>query len=259
MPSEHGKRKLTRRQLIGSTLAATGALAAGEAILPGFAAELDAASPVALEGENKTILFQGDSITDAGRNRRHAGPNNPAAMGRGYPFLIGSWLLATKNDPELKVYNRGISGHKVPDLQKRWQKDTIDLKPGILSILVGVNDIWHKLNGRHEGTVADYETGFNELLEHTRKALPETRIVICEPFVLRCGAVNDKWFPEFDERRAAAKRVAEKAEATWVPFQETFDNAVNDAPAKYWAGDGVHPSMAGHMRMTIAWLRAIRD
>lgn len=83
--------------------------------------------------------------------------------------------------------------------------------------------------------------------------------MICEPFVLRCGAVNDKWFPEFDERRAAAKRVAEKAEATWVPFQETFDNAVNDAPAKYWAGDGVHPSMAGHMRMTIAWLRAIRD
>ena len=259
MSSEHGKRKLTRRQLIGSTLAATGALAAGEAILPGFAAELDAASPVALEGENKTILFQGDSITDAGRNRRHAGPNNPGAMGRGYPFLIGSWLLATKNDPELKVYNRGISGHKVPDLQKRWQKDTIDLKPGILSILVGVNDIWHKLNGRYEGTVADYEKGFNELLEQTRKALPETRIVICEPFVLRCGAVNDKWFPEFDKRRAAAKRVAEKAEATWVPFQETFDNAVNDAPAKYWAGDGVHPSMAGHMRMTIAWLRAIRD
>ena len=259
MPREEKRKRLTRRQLIGSTLAATGALAAGEAILPGFAANLDAATPAAPEDEGKVILFQGDSITDAGRNRRHTGPNNSGAMGRGYPFMIGSWLLATRKDPELKIYNRGISGHKVPDLQKRWQKDTIDLKPDILSILIGVNDIWHKLNGRYEGSVADYEKGFNELLEQTRKAVPETRLLICEPFVLRCGAVNDKWFPEFDERRAAARRVAEKAKATWVPFQDTFDTAVNDAPAAYWAADGVHPTMAGHMQMTIAWLRALRD
>ena len=129
----------------------------------------------------------------------------------------------------------------------------------MLSILIGVNDIWHKLAGSYDGTVADYEKGFNELIEQTAKALPETQIVICEPFVLRCGAVNDKWFPEFDKRRAAARRVAEKAEATWVPFQETFDSAVNDAPANYWAGDGVHPSMAGHMKMTMAWLKELRD
>lgn len=172
MSNEQGRKQLTRRQLIGSTLAATGALAADEAALPGLGGKLDAAVPAALEGENRVILFQGDSITDAGRNRRHAGPNNTGAMGRGYPFLIGSWLLATKNNPGLKVYNRGISGHKVSDLQKRWQKDTIDLKPDVLSILIGVNDIWHKLAGGYKGTVADYEKGFNELIEQTRKALP---------------------------------------------------------------------------------------
>lgn len=259
MMSEKESGKLSRRQLIGSTLAATGALAAGDAILPGLAGRLDAAVPASLEGENKVLLFQGDSITDAGRNRRHGGPNNAGAMGRGYPFLVGSWLLATRKDPKLRIYNRGISGHKVPDLQKRWQKDTIDLKPDVLSILIGVNDIWHKLAGRYNGTVADYEKGFNELLDQTREALPDTRLVICEPFVLRCGAVNDKWFPEFDQRRTAAMRVAEKAKATWVPFQEIFDEAIKDAPAAFWAGDGVHPSMAGHMQMAIAWLDAVKD
>ena len=57
--------------------------------------------------------------------------------------------------------------------------------------------------------------------------------------------------------RPAARRVAEKAGASWVPFQEMFDSAVDDAPANYWAGDGVHPSMAGHMKMAIAWLEAL--
>ena len=114
-------------------------------------------------------------------------------------------------------------------MQARWQTDTIDLKPAVLSILIGVNDIWHKLNGKYVGTVADYESGFTKLIADTRAALPETWIVICEPFVLRCGAITDDWFPEFDERRAAAKRVAEAAGATWVPFQTMFDEAVSDA------------------------------
>lgn len=257
MPGIEGNRGLTRRQLFGTTIAATGALAAGGSVIPGLSETLEAAIPAATADESKVILFQGDSITDAGRNRRHAGSNNPGALGRGYPFLIGSWLLAAKPERGLKIYNRGISGHKVPDLQKRWKKDTIDLKPDILSILIGVNDIWHKLNGNYKGTVADYEKGFNELLEQTARELPDTRLLICEPFVLRCGAINDKWFPEFDKRRAAARRVAEKAGASWVPFQEMFDSAVDDAPANYWAGDGVHPSMAGHMKMAIAWLEAL--
>jgi len=205
--------------------------------------------------QNSVVLFQGDSITDTGRDRKKDGSNNFTSLGRGYANMIASSLLGTHAPLRLQCFNRGISGNKVPDLQGRWQKDAVDLKPAVLSILIGVNDIWHKLNGRYDGSVEDYEQGFAKLLADTQSALPDTRIVICEPFVLRCGAVNDKWFPEFDERRAAAKRVAAAANTTWVPFQSMFDNAVNDTtPASYWAGDGVHPTMAGHALMANTWL-----
>jgi lysophospholipase L1-like esterase len=130
------------------------------------------------------------------------------------------------------------------------------LKPAVLSILIGVNDIWHKLNGNYAGTVADYETGYRELLKSTMQSLPETRIVICEPFVTRCGAVKDNWFPEFDERRAVAKKLAEELSLTFVPFQSAFDAAVEVAPPQYWAGDGVHPSLAGHALMASEWRKA---
>ena len=200
-------------------------------------------------------MFQGDSITDAGREKDIAEANSFRAMGQGYANMIASALLGRYASLRLQCYSRGISGNKVPDLQARWQKDTIDLKPAVLSILIGVNDFWHKLGGNYDGTVADYEQGFTQLLADTRAALPKVRLVICEPFVLKCGAVNDEWLPEFTERRAVAKRVAEAAGAVWVPFQTMFDAAVSELmPPDYWAGDGVHPTMAGHALMAKTWL-----
>lgn len=205
-----------------------------------------------------TILFQGDSITDAGRSRRQTGENNAQGLGRGYPMSIASFLLATNPTKNFRILNRGISGNKVPDLAKRWKKDCLELKPDVLSILIGVNDIWHKLNGRYSGTVEDYEVGFTDLLESTKNGLPNVKLVICEPFVLRCGAVKDDWFPEFDERRAAAKRVAEKFDASWAPFQSMFDENVGDqVKPEYWAEDGVHPSVAGHGLMAMTWLQSV--
>ena len=204
---------------------------------------------------NDTVLFQGDSITDAGRAKDNANANDFGALGRGYANMIASQLLGSHAAEKLQCLNRGISGHKVPDLAARWQADTIDLKPALLSILIGVNDMWHARGGKYDGTVADYETGFAALLKDTREALPETTLVICEPFVLRCGAIDDTWFPEFDERRAVAKKVAKDAGALWVPFQSMFDDAVSEAtPPAYWAGDGVHPTMAGHALMAKTWL-----
>ena len=126
-----------------------------------------------------------------------------------------------------------------------------------LSILVGVNDIWHKLNGNYEGTVKDYEEGLAALLQRTKEALPDTTIVICEPFALRCGAVKDSWFPEFTERLAACKRVADAAGTIWVPFQSMFDKATKKHEPSYWAGDGVHPSMAGHGLMARTWMQTV--
>jgi len=120
----------------------------------------------------------------------------------GYVYSIATQLLVDRAGDGLKIYNRGISGNKVFQLADRWDKDCLELKPDIVSILIGVNDIWHTLNGNYNGTVEKYEKDYRALLNRTRKALPNVQLVICEPFVLRCGAVNDKWFPEFDRYRA---------------------------------------------------------
>ncbi|MFT5466585.1 MAG: lysophospholipase L1-like esterase [Verrucomicrobiales bacterium] len=206
-------------------------------------------------GEGDVVLFQGDSITDAGRDRKSEGKANDARMlGRGYPHHLAGDLLEAHAALGLKVYNRGISGHKVPDLDARWQKDTLDLKPTVLSILIGVNDIWHKLNGNYDGTPEVYRDGFAALLARTKKALPDVQLVICEPFALRCGAVKDNWYPEMDERRAFAKEVSDGAGVLWVPFQTMFDAAIKaGTKPEYWAGDGVHPSVAGHALMAKTW------
>ena len=241
--------RIDRRDLIRGSLA----LAAAGAVT-------STASPARGESgegqklaEGSVILFQGDSITDARRNRKENAANNPRGLGMGYPMMIAGGLMRDHPTSKLKIYNRGISGNKVPDLDARWQEDCIDLKPAIVSILIGVNDIWHKLNGRYDGTVQVYETGLRKLLARTAEALPQTRIVICEPFVLRCGAVNDSWFPEFDQRRAACKKVAQTLSLDFVPFQTMFDEATTDVPPNYWAADGVHPTMAGHALMAQKW------
>jgi lysophospholipase L1-like esterase len=220
-------------------LAATAALA-GSRWLP------EPAPRQARASNGKVILFQGDSITDCGRDRSVTEPNTGAGLGNGYPLLIASELLEARPREGLRFYNRGISGNKVPDLLQRWTADAIDLKPDVLTILIGVNDFWHKLGGGYSGTVQDYEIQYTTLVSQTRKALPHTHIVILEPFVLRCGAVDDRWFPEFDDRRAAAWRVANVQHATFVELQSVFDARARATTPEFWAADGVHPTPAGH-------------
>jgi lysophospholipase L1-like esterase len=246
-------------------LSSSAALAAGSAIVTSTSAapaasiaEEPAAGAVSLK-QGDLVLFQGDSITDAGRDRKSQDvPNNGRALGRGYPAILAGALLVRHRSLGLRVLNRGISGHKVPDLDKRWQADALDLKPAVLSILIGVNDIWHKLNGKYDGTPEVYRDGFAALLARTKEALPDVKLVVCEPFVLRCGAVDDTWFPEFDQRKAFAREVADGAGALWVPFQEAFDDAVaaGTEPA-FWADDGVHPTVAGHALMAATWRRVV--
>lgn len=241
---------LTRRDFVGAAGLAIG----GSLFAPAAVAQPDSDTPAP---GAPVILFQGDSITDASRNRAQPEPNRPTALGTGYPLLLASALLADHPRRNYQVFNRGISGNKVPDLQARWDADAIALKPDILSILIGVNDIWHKLNGQYAGTTASYESGFTALLEDTRRRLPGTRLVILEPFVLRVGAVNDRWFPEFTDRQAAAARVARRAGAIWVPLQGVFDRLARQAGPAHWAADGVHPTPAGHEVIADRWRRAV--
>lgn len=222
------------------------------------AAEKSSQKPMIQPGT--TILFQGDSITDAGRKKDQGDtPNKQPGLGNGYAWMAASTLLTGPNGSSLTIYNRGISGNKVHQLADRWDQDCLDLKPNVLSILIGVNDIWHRLNGKYDGTVKTYEDDYRALLQRTKEALPDVTLVICEPFVLRCGAVNDKWFPEFDKFRASAAKLAKEFETVWVPFQSMFDEAVQYAPPEHWAGDGVHPSPFGASLMASTWLRTVQN
>jgi lysophospholipase L1-like esterase len=246
---------LSRRGFAGTSAAALG-LFATAAPIRAAQHETNDREPIIQKGA--TVLFQGDSITDASRNRAAgANANDPAGLGKGYAWLTAAELLVERPEDGLKIFNRGVSGNKVYQLAERWQADCLDLKPDVLSILIGVNDIWHALNGNYQGTVEKYEKDYRALLDRTKKALPEVKLVICEPFVLRCGAVNDKWFPEFDKYRAAAKRIAEDFKAVFVPFQEMFDRASKIAPPERWAADGVHPTSDGASLMARWWLQAV--
>jgi lysophospholipase L1-like esterase len=245
---------ISRRKIIGSA----GLTALASTICKDtFGDDHPKKEKVALHKDHK-ILFQGDSITDAGRDKKNQVANEQKAFGGGYAWMAASHLLIGNPGLNLTIHNRGISGNKVHQLAARWDKDCIELKPDILSILIGVNDIWHGLNGRYDGNVKTYEDDFIALLERTRKSLPNTRFIICEPFVLKCGAVNDKWFPEFDHYRESARRVSDQFEGIFVPFQSMFDQAVKYAPAKHWAGDGVHPSPHGASLMAHFWLKALQ-
>jgi lysophospholipase L1-like esterase len=248
----------SRREFVqaGVGLSAAG-LAAMASVNNLLAAEAPAAakSGKSLIRPGVTILFQGDSITDAGRKRNLLAANS--GLGRGYAWLAAAQLLIDRPDANLKIFNRGVSGNKVYQLDERWQADCLELKPDVLSILIGVNDFWHMLDGKYKGTVEKYETDFIALIKRTKAALPNVKLVICDPFVLKTGHVNDKWFPAFNEYRAAAKRVADDSGAVFVPFQAMFDVASKIAAPAVWAADGVHPTGDGAAIMASWWLKAV--
>ena len=201
-----------------------------------------------------TILFQGDSITDCGRAREETPVNS--GLGIGYANAIAAHLLATRPADGLTFLNRGISGNRIVDLYARIKADAINLKPNVLSILVGVNDTWHEFGGRNGVDVPKYERVYRDFLKEVLEALPTVRFVLCEPFVLKCGVVTKDWVAEMDRRRAVVKTLATEFTAVFVPFQAMFDAAVKEAAPDYWARDGVHPTIAGHYRMAQAWLAA---
>ncbi|HWB92586.1 MAG TPA: SGNH/GDSL hydrolase family protein [Puia sp.] len=205
------------------------------------------------------VLFQGDSITDMHRKRDDEKPNSPAALGTSYPFLATSELLYRFPAKNLKCYNRGVSGNKVYQLADRWQTDCLDLKPTVLSILVGVNDFWHTLVNGYKGTIQTYRDDYKALLNRTKQALPDVKLIIGEPYaVIGVKAVDEKWYPAFNDYRAAAREIADSFGAAFIPYQEIYDKAQKSAPGSYWTADGVHPTLAGARLMAEAWLQTVK-
>jgi len=198
-----------------------------------------------------TIVFQGDSITDCGRSR-----DNDSYLGGGYVNLITARLLADRLGSTTKVYNRGISGHRVVDLYARWKIDMINLKPDVLSILIGVNDTWHHFSYNNGVEPERYREFYQKLIDWTKKDLPATKIILVEPFVLKTGVVNDDWMAEMDQRRMIVKELAKGNQLPLVELQTGLQNAADKAgdPAQI-LHDGVHPSLAGHQIIADTWLK----
>ncbi len=213
---------------------------------------------VTLEKDN-VILFQGDSITDWGREKENNNPNDFSALGHGYPLLATCKLLKDHPDKNLQIYNKGISGNKVFQLADRWDADCLNLKPNVLSILIGVNDFWHTLTNGYTGTIEVYRNDYKKLLERTKQALPDVKLIIGEPFAVKgVKAVDEKWYPAFDAYRQAARDMADQFGAIFIPYQSIFDKAVESAPGSYWTNDGVHPSPAGAELMATACLKTMK-
>ena len=205
------------------------------------------------------VLFQGDSITDAGRNKQEQKPNHGGSFGGGYALMTAAALLEQMPGKQLTIYNRGISGNKVYQLAERWQQDCIDLNPKVLSILIGVNDYWHKRNGNYDGTVEVYEKDYRALLKRTLAELPGIRLVVCEPFSVDGGtAIGEGWQEEFAPYRKVAQALSKEFNTLYVPYHTIFEEALKHAPADYWCPDGVHPSMAGAQLMAQAWLKVVK-
>lgn len=202
------------------------------------------------------IIFLGDSITDAGRNKESG---SMLSIGQGYPLIVTASLAAAH--PGLFTFlNSGISGSRIVDLYARIKTDAWNHSPDVISILAGVNDVWHELGDIPNGVETDrFENVYRILLADTLKRFPNVKFLLLEPFVLRASATEAKWDTfsgEVSARAAVVRKLSEEFHAKFIPLQSVFDNACNRAEPSYWLADGVHPTPAGHQLIADAWLKA---
>ncbi len=204
------------------------------------------------------FLFQGDSITDGNRGRS-LDPNH--IMGHGYAYSVASRIGADFPEAGFTFYNRGISGNKITDLQKRWETDTLNLKPDVLSILIGINDTAAVLNKPAEATTAEeFENIYRSLLTDCRRANPEILFVLGIPFVYPVGkrAENfEQWRNDTDNRQAVIHKLAKEFDALAVDYPAVFHKALKKAPAEYWIWDGIHPTVFAHELMAREWMKQV--
>ena len=192
--------------------------------------------------ENSVILFQGDSITDCGRNRE-----DRDSLGDGYVNLIEGTLAGNHSQSNLKLINRGISGDKIRDLQLRWDADCMDISFNILSILVGVNDTLI--------TPAElFEEEYRMLLKRTTGELNST-IILCEPFLLLGD--NNAYRDDLNPKIEIVHRLSEEFSTLLLPLDKIFRKSCSLHPPEYWAQDGVHPTPAGHALIAKSWIECV--
>ncbi len=205
--------------------------------------------PLRLNPKSK-FVFIGDSITDCGRGGEAEG------IGNGYVRLVRDLLRAKDPSHAPQVLNRGISGNKVTNLKDRWQKDVIDLAPNVLSIMIGINDVWHGLNPGAAGVdLETYRATYRDLIGQVKSKQPQCAIVLCEPTIISPPAHakgNESLRPYVN----AVRELAVEQKVALVPLHNVFLDAAKARPDIDWATDGVHPTSSGHMLIARQWLAA---
>ncbi|MCR4719376.1 MAG: SGNH/GDSL hydrolase family protein [Firmicutes bacterium] len=204
------------------------------------------------------ILFQGDSITDVGSSA-----NIADKMGYGYPLLVKA-EMGFEYPGKYEFFNRGIGGNRIVDIYARMKRDILNLKPDVMSILVGVNDAWHEvIESEQNGVDSEkFYKIYSMLIEEIKSSLPDTKIIMFGPYVLKGTNTEDKWdyfATEVPKRAEMAKRVAEEHGIMYIPLQEKFDEALKIAPSEYWCVDGVHPTAYGHELIKREWIKAFKN
>lgn len=200
-----------------------------------------------------TLLFQGDSITDAFRKPDEL--NDAYRLGSGYPLLIGSWLRATCGRADVSVLNRGISGHTAADLLARWQRDALEPRPDVLSLLIGINDACRGIQCDRD-PLPPFIAAYDRLIGDFKSALPASHLVLCEPFMLPVHGCHPDLHRHCASIRDHVRQTAAAHRAILVPLQAAFTAVAGDRP-EFWIYDGIHPTAAGHWLITQTWLATV--
>lgn len=207
------------------------------------------------------ILLIGDSITDMDRNKEK--DFTYSSYGYGYPLFIAGYL-GQKYPNRFKIYDRGISGNRIVDLYARIKSDCWELKPDVISILVGVNDVWHEFfpDRKSNGVELDrYEKIFDMLLSDTLKVLPNVKYIFIEPFILHgiCTENDFERFSQVKEYAEVVKKLAQKYNGVFIPLQKEFEELANENGASLYLEDGVHPTPVGAKLIADRWTEVFED
>ena len=205
-----------------------------------------------LPGEEKVLLFIGDSITDANRLM------SPDGLGWGYVHFIFECIRIKYPELRLRFINRGISGNRLADLELRWQKDCINMQPDYVSILIGINDTWRIFDQGMDSPIHEYEARYRNLLQQI-KTQTQAEIILCSPFVLPDPPDRANWRKDVNARIAVTEKLAEEFKTKLVPFDQLFDTAAKSASCLHWLTDGVHPTKDGYELMSDLWLQVFME
>ena len=208
---------------------------------------------------SKKILFFGDSITDASRNREGE-IGSLASFGFGYVIQVAGKIL--KDAPnKYTIINKGISGNRICDLHTRVKWDVWKNEPDVLSILIGVNDVWHEIMHNNGVEIDRFEVLYDMLIAETIKRLPNTKIILLEPFVLKGSATEEEYdrFLEVREYAKVVKKLAEKYDLPFIPLQAKFDEKSEKYGVEPYLYDGVHPNTAGATLIAEEWIKCVKE